>query len=243
MSVRTAVERALRPFPALHHLGSRLYHKTHRAFATLSAQAPETIARAFEVLQQSGVDQPRDYYEFGVFRGYCLLNAQKTCDQLGLDQVRFYGFDSFRGLPKVEGVDQTNAQFFEGQFACGKHEVVNSLTQRGCDWSRTELIEGFFNESLTPALKARHPFKPVAVAMIDCDLYSSTCDVLNWLDGLLADRSILIFDDWRSFGDDRADLGQQKALNEFLTKHTHIKLRHLWDYQRHGAVFEVNLSR
>ena len=38
-----------------------------------------------------------------------------------------------------------------------------------------------FDRSLNDLTKRRYPFRPVSVALIDCDLYSSTADVLTWL--------------------------------------------------------------
>ena len=76
-------------------------------------------------------DHPGDYYEFGVFRGYTFLSAQRSCDELRISNTRFYGFDSFKGLPELEEVDQTHNVFFKGQYSCPKEDVVQALNERG----------------------------------------------------------------------------------------------------------------
>jgi hypothetical protein len=234
--VKKGVESALRGHPRLYAAFSKAYHKIHRSFRTLSPGAPDAIRRAFERSRQGLVGEDGDYYEFGVFRGFTFLSAQRSCDELGLAQVHFYGFDSFEGLPEVEGIDQTNNQFFEGQFACSKDEVVRNLTEHGIDWSRATLIEGFFSDSLTEEAKEQHPFRKAAVAFIDCDLYSSTVEVLDWLESILTDGSILLFDDWYSFGES-PDLGQQKAFAEFVESHDEYVVEPFVEFEDHGKGF------
>ncbi len=125
--------------------------------------------------------------------------------------MRFFGFDSFAGLPRPEGIDATTEEFHEGDYRCDRQQVAASLTTYGFDWSRAELIAGFFDDSLRPALVQQHSMRPVAVALIDCDLYSSTVPVLRFLAPQLQDGSILLFDDWNCFGASDAH-GQRRAL-------------------------------
>lgn len=235
-AIKKGVESALRGHPALYAAFSKAYHKLHGSFRTLSPGAPDAIGKALERSREGLVGEEGDYYEFGVFRGFTFLSAQRSCDELGLGRVHFYGFDSFEGLPEVEGIDKTNNQFFEGQFACSKDEVVSNLTENGMDWSRATLIEGFFSDSLTEDAKEQHPFRQVAVAFIDCDLYSSTVEVLDWLESLLTDGSILLFDDWYSFGES-PDLGQQKAFAEFVESHDEYAVEPFIEFEDHGKGF------
>jgi O-methyltransferase len=235
-SIKKRLEIALRGYPALFALGSRLYHGLHRSFASLSPGAPAAIHEALQRAAQTREDDLGDYYEFGLFRGYTLFSAFQSAGVLGLRDLRFYGFDSFEGLPPVVGVDRASEEFFEGQFACSKQQVMRNLSKRGVDWSRVTLIEGFFSASLTPELKRRHPFRRVAVAFIDCDLYASTAAVLSWLTDLLDENSILLFDDWHCF-DARADRGQQRAFAEFLQANPWITPVPLYDFEDHGRAF------
>lgn len=239
--VKKAIEDLLRHYPKAFAVASQLYHKLNGSFRTLSPGAPGAIRQAFQARQKSETENNGDYYEFGIFRGYAFLSAQKSCKELGIEGVHFYGFDSFEGLPPVTGIDKTNNQFFEGQFKCGKDQVEANLNANGVDWQHTTLIEGFFSDSLTAEAKCTHSFRPVAVALIDCDLYSSTQEVLTWLNEFIRDGSILLFDDWYSYGTDES-LGQQKAFSEFLEKNESYSVEEFCEFEEHGKGFKIKIS-
>jgi hypothetical protein len=146
-----------------------------------------------------------DYYEFGVYRGQTLRHAAKT-DQVGRI---FWGFDSFQGLPKPEGID-AGGEFHEGQFTCSFESVWRTLIPFHL---RVRLVPGWFADSLRQF--DEHRGSPVAVAFIDCDLYASAVEVLRFLGPRLQHGSILLFDDWCCFGNDH-NRGEQRAFNEWL---------------------------
>merc|ERR1711916_64125 len=102
---------------------------------------------------------------------------------------------------------------FEGQFACSREEVESNLLKNGMKLNRATLIEGYYEDSLTEELHGQHPFRPAAVVLLDCDYYSSTVVAMDWLNRYVGVGTVLLFDDWFSYGDD-GSLGQQKALAE-----------------------------
>lgn len=237
MKLKSLVEKALIHSPPLYRAASRLYHKVNSDFRTLSPGAPGAIRAAFELRQRDpDCAFEGDYFEFGVFRGGTFLSAGQTVEALALDHVRLYGFDSFEGLPPAEGIDATDPRFFEGQFSCSRPEVEANLESNGMDMDRVVLIEGFFSDSLTEELRSAHVFKPVAVALLDCDYYSSTMEALDWLAPYMRAGSVLLFDDWSSYGDN-TDLGQPKAFEDWLAKNTHLKSEQLDDFEAHGRGF------
>src|SRR5690606_27658546 len=123
-----------------------------------------------------------------------------------------------------------------------RDEVEKHLTTHGVDWSRATLIEGFFDESLTPELKRSLPRRSAGVVLLDCDLYASTAVALEWLEDMLIDNAMVLFDDWKSFGDN-GELGQQRALAEFLERHPRWVADELWPFDRHGTAFRFRLRR
>jgi hypothetical protein len=233
------VERPLRHFPSVYRFASRALYRLDRSFYTLSPGLPIALQRAMSMLATNGLLGRTDYYEFGVFRGYGLYAAQKAARDLGAASMRFYGFDSFQGLPVVEGVDHGGSMFFQGQFSCSRDFVERALREKGADMRTITLVEGFYADSLTPELRLRHSFKPVGVALIDCDLYASTVPVLAWLTDLLRPGSILMMDDWHAFGDDPSR-GQQLALAEWSQSRPDAVLKYAFDFGAHGRAFSVN---
>jgi len=240
MSIKKRVENALKKYPPLFQLGSKIYHRLNNSFLTLSPETPEAILKAFKYVVEKEQPSNGDYYEFGLFRGYTFLKAYEHSKSLGLDSFNFHGFDSFEGLPPAEGIDVSDGRFFEGQFSCSKESVEQNLASNGMDMSRVNLIKGFYHDSLTDDLKTEHSFQPASVVLLDCDLYSSTIEALEWMDIYLQNGTVLLFDDWTSYGDSK-DLGQQKALEDFLSKRPNYKIEHLWKFCKHGNAFVLKI--
>ena len=58
-----------------------------------------------------------------------------------------------------------------------------------------EFIKGFYKDSLTAELQQQMLENPPSIVHIDVDLYSSTIEVLEWLDKISLPMAIYIFDD------------------------------------------------
>jgi O-methyltransferase len=219
-----------------HHV----YYTYVHGFDTASHSLAPAIERCLSLIAAKGASPQGDYLEFGVFKGYSFWHAQQVANDLGLKGMRFFGFDSFAGLPAPRGVDRTyRGDFYEGQYSCSKAAVERNLEERGVDWSRTFLIEGYFSDSLTPELRAQHRLERAALVLIDCDLYESSTEALSFIEPLLDRGTILIFDDWNAFdADDRR--GQRRALGEFLSRHPEMSLAPLFSYGHYGQVFRVD---
>jgi O-methyltransferase len=241
MSLKSSLEDLLRPYPPLFRLASKFYHKVNSSFDTLSPGAPGAILQSFEYLVKRDGAVKGDYYEFGLFRGYTFLQAWNHCKALGLAEVDFYGFDSFEGLPPAEGIDQVDGRFFQGQFACSREDVEKNLAGEGVDLTKVKLIQGYYEDSLTEVLRDQHPFKTAAVVLLDCDYYSSTVTALKWMDPYIRAGTILLFDDWFSYGESN-ELGQQKAYREFLQQHPEYESEVLWEFENHGKGFVLKAA-
>ncbi len=226
----------------LNRVAHRLYYRHVHGFDTASAGLTDALERCFDRAVDLGTVRDGDYLEFGLFKGYSFWFAQKAAGERGLETVRFFGFDSFAGLPEVEGVDKTSrGDFYKGQYACSRDQVVANLDSRGVDWSRTVLVEGYFERSLSPRLLSQHGVRRAAIALIDCDLYASTAQVLEFLRPIVLDGTILIFDDWSCFdGDDSK--GQRRAFKEFLGSAPHLAAEPFFAYGHYGQVFIVRMG-
>lgn len=236
MGFKKRIEIALIRFPVLYQIGSKIYHRIFRSFRTLSPGAPDAIFKSFLLAKELNNNTIGDYYEFGVFRGYTFLSAYRACQTLHLESSQFFGFDSFEGLPSVAGIDRGEGQFFKGQFACSKSQVENNIEANGMDMTRTYLVEGFYEQSLTEDLRTQLPFKAASVVLFDCDLYSSTKVAIDWAKVYFQNYTILLFDDWYSYGGNNK-IGQQRAFNEFLRDNPQYIAKELWEFEKHGKSF------
>lgn len=63
-----------------------------------------------------------DYLEFGVYRGRAFKAAYDEAIRHKYEEMRFFAFDSFEGLPEVKGEDEKHKHFYKGQYACSESE-------------------------------------------------------------------------------------------------------------------------
>ena len=108
-------------------------------------------------------------------------------------------------------------------------------------------MRGFFNESLTPQLRAVRGMQPALYVDLDADLFSSTQQNLDWLfaSRLIKEPSrgaagtVLGYDDWVWGG-----IGGQMRAHEEATRRHNVTFRNLnccctgWKCCK-GACFEV----
>lgn len=184
-------------------------------------------------------DLQGDYYEFGLFRGQSFAAAHRLARRHRLaSDMRFFGFDSFQGLPQPDGFDAAG-EFRKGDYACSRAEVTATLEKRRVDWSRIQLVEGWYDQTLTPNLKSALAPGKVGIALVDCDLYESTVPVLRFLTSLIQDGSIILFDDWNCF--DRSDQkGERRAFREFLVNNPQFAAQKWISFGRRGQAFVLH---
>lgn len=166
-----------------------------------------------------------DYLEFGVFWGRSFIRAYHLAQLYRLPHMRFYAFDSFRGLPPIApgSIDDTPLNtFFAGQFTCTRENFRTNLIRHGIDTNKIDIIPGWYKDMLTPTLRRQLPTRKAAIVWIDCDLYESTVPVLDFVTPYVQDGTIFMFDDWFAFRG-RPDLGQPRAFAEWLSRNPHIR--------------------
>jgi O-methyltransferase len=211
------------------------WNKIH-GFKSASMCAPAALDQAFTLAQKYKTVSKGDYYEFGIFKGASLLHAHDIGANNGYP-MRFYGFDSFAGLPPVSGIDK-EGPFYKGQYAFSKEAVLENYRKHSSDISSITLIEGYFENSLKKSLIAKYKMKKIAIAYIDCDLYSSTKTVLEFIKELLMKDSLLVFDDWNSFSTTEIK-GEQLAFFEFQKKYPKLRFVPEFTYCWHGKAFRL----
>lgn len=146
------------------------------------------------VFNSENLSAPINYFEFGVAEGDSFKWwAKKNSNP----DSRFYGFDTFSGLPEDFGVMKKNDYDTKGNYP-----QVND--------SRCSFHAGLFQNSLPNFLKD-FQFDKRTVLHLDADLYSSTLFLLTILYPHFKKEDIIIFDE---FG---VPTHEFKAFTDFLS--------------------------
>lgn len=203
------------------------------------------LVKAFEFIFKS--ETAGAYCEFGVFQGVSLARAvladSRWRKKTGKTYIeRFFGFDSFEGLPQFTTGDRLADYdvFQPGQFGnTSERTVLEHLASHNAPTERVTLIPGFYADSLQrPETLRLLGSLPVAIAHIDCDLYSSAAECLDFLTGRLADGAVVLFDDWFCYRG-RPDRGVHKAFDEWLARTGYLASDYC-HYSWAGKAFIVN---
>jgi hypothetical protein len=212
-----------------------MVEQTGIEFEVLSKDTAQAVRRALE--RQACLKKLTNaYLEFGVFQGYSMLSAYKTLEALDAKDVRLFGFDSFRGLPAPEPIDD-DGYHREGMFSCRREEVEARLAKCGVDMTRITLVEGYYDQTLVPETQSKLDLDSADVVLIDCDFYESSKHVLEFISLFLVDGSILLFADWNLF-ERSSDRGQRRAFREFLEA-TRMRAEALFSFGWHGQSFVI----
>ena len=178
---------------------------------------------------QIGINAFGDYLEFGVCHGTSLACMHQVTKELGYHWVRLFGFDSFEGMPEVAQTDDGGV-WKPGQYYSPIEKTKKYLTKSGVDWSRVFLTKGWFSNTLTEDLKQQYAITKASVIMIDCDIYTSTKEALEFCAPLIKDKAVICFDDWNSGNLAEKNMGEKKAFDEFLQKYPYFKAEDYGSY-------------
>ncbi|KXZ54888.1 hypothetical protein GPECTOR_4g960 [Gonium pectorale] len=150
---------------------------------------------------------------------------------------KYWGFDSFQGLPNPVNEDQQGSLITgaKGQFAAGLEQVKQSFRDFGLeDPTLVELVPGWFNESL-PNAAVKH----IAFLRLDGDLFASTHDALVHLYSKVVPGGLVYIDDYGGFN------GCRLAVDTFRMVHGISSPLH-WiveDEERHHDALHLQLGR
>lgn len=149
-----------------------------RTKATAAPVFTDRLRQYQYLVDQHGLDGAIDFLEFGVFHGDSLrwwLQHNRHPD------ARFYGFDTFTGLP------ESWVGLPPGTFSTdGKLPDLND--------DRASLEVGLFQQTLEPFLR-RVQLNRRFVIHLDADLYSATLYVLGQLMSRTKKGDVILFDE------------------------------------------------
>jgi hypothetical protein len=166
----------------------------------------------------------------------------RVLDKFGLRHVRLFGFDSFEGLPTSTHPDDKDWRV--GAFKSDYRFTREFLTRNRVDWNRVSLTKGFFSETLTDQFRQRADLKKTSLIMVDCDMYLSAKQALDFCAPHIQDRAVIFFDDWNAGQLADKGQGERRAFEEFLAENPHLKAEELGAYNSgdghpYAKVFKV----
>ncbi len=203
---------------------------------------PETLKGFFEdcikKLQTVKGNDIGDYLEFGVFNGSSLSSMYLSAKKLGLTSTRFFGFDAFEGLP-ANAENEDDGVWKKGFYACSFEQMNTCLQRKSIDPQDIIWVKGWYEDTLNDQTIQQHNLKNIGIVFIDCDTYSSSKAVLNFLGPLLSAPAILCFDDWKLNDLDIKEMGEYKSFNEFLDNHPEFQVEEIQSYNRKSKSFLI----
>ncbi|MFZ1135701.1 MAG: TylF/MycF/NovP-related O-methyltransferase [Candidatus Korobacteraceae bacterium] len=138
-------------------------------------------AEMYQYVHESRIrGEAMDYLEFGVFQGdsmrqWVTLNKHKDS--------RFFGFDSFEGLPEDWRAGQARGHFDVG----GAAPPIDDL--------RVKFVKGWFEDTIPPFVRD-FTGKNRLLLHLDADLYRSTILPLVHFNPFMSKGTLLIFDEF-----------------------------------------------
>lgn len=158
------------------------------------------------------------YFEFGCHTGGTMSLAYDYFRHLF--DWKYVAFDSFEGLPEIKEIDRQEI-WQKGKLATKEAEFVRIVTSGGMPRDRLITVRGFYEDSLTSEVRNKLLPGKAAVVYVDCDLYSSTVPVLEFVRPFLQRGTVIVFDDWNCFWAD-PDKGERRAFREFREKYPEL---------------------
>jgi O-methyltransferase len=195
-----------------------------------------------QLVDRNGPDSLGSYLEFGVYNGTSLLCMYRELEALGLHHVRLFGFDSFQGLPPEAAVED------EGRWEPGRcHSPLEFTTavlaSEGVDWQRVSLVPGWYSQTLIPETRQTLGLGKASVIMIDCDLYSSAKQALDFCAPLIQDEALILFDEFHPRGLTGKYVGERRAFDEFLRENDCFTAKPFGQYAPRTETFLVKRAR
>ncbi|MDH4021902.1 MAG: TylF/MycF family methyltransferase [Gammaproteobacteria bacterium] len=189
---------------------------------------------AFRALAFNRIDG--DYAEFGSWSGSSFWLAHLESRRHGHD-ARLWAFDSFQGLPPREGERDEHPAWVEGAMTMSLQEFHGICARDGIPVSAYDVVPGFYHDTLDRMSAGDAPVN-IALAFIDCDMYSSTKSVLRFLMPRLKHGMIIAFDDYFCWSATQVS-GERRAMLEAFGRHERWQLLPYTQFGYHGQSFVV----
>lgn len=182
--------------------------------------------QVFDFLKENEI--AGDYHEFGCHRARTFRMALTEARRKNLNDMAFWAFDSFAGLPAPETATSVG-KWTQGALATSEQEFLRLIGEHGIYTEKVRTVKGLYGDSLTPALKRQFATtgRRIALANIDCDLYESAVPVFDFIEPLLQAGSVLYIDDLFVGNRGNPGRGLARAFVEYRQRSRWRFVRHL----------------
>ena len=191
------------------------------------------FSRAIFLLSTNGIGG--DYVEFGCHSGQTFAMAWSEIRR-HRRASHLWAFDSFQGMPNKQCNADEHPEWIGGTMATSLEQFRKICARNRIPPNRYSAIKGFYCDTLS-SISHSWPAPPttIALAYVDCDMYSSTMDVLNFLEPRLRHGIILAFDDYFNCSATE-QAGEQRAFAEFQQRTSQ------WDFMPYMNIGGIGMS-
>lgn len=190
--------------------------------------------KAFQTLAFNGIEG--DYAEFGCHGAETFRLAWGAARLVGHD-AHLWAFDSFEGLPASDDPRDEHAKWAPGVLSMGEAEFRAICARHGMPDDAYTTVAGWYRDTLAPGAPGPRPER-IGLAYVDCDLYTSTAEVMRFLAPYLRNGMILAFDDYYCYGQS-APSGERLAVGEHFAADPRWQLLPYVQFGWHGMSFVV----
>ncbi len=184
------------------------------------------FVRCFDFIKDNRI--VGDYHEFGCHRVRTFRMALTEARRHGMDDMKFFAFDSFEGLPE-HSVDHNVEIWKRGALSTSVERFRELTNAHGIYTDRIETVKGFYSDSLTSTLQRKFldEENKIALVNVDCDLYESAVPVFRFIEPLLQEGAVIYIDDLFAGYKGSPEKGVAKAFREFRARSRFRFQRHL----------------
>ncbi len=178
-----------------------------------------------------------NFYQFGTFTGRSMADMGKMAQEGNMNIDKFYGFDSFEGLPddrenmyeiiKAHGIDD----WHKGQYSAADWFGVKTpeegmaktaeLLHTVIPEEKLVLVKGYWEDVLTDELFSKHKMGPALYVDIDGDIYHSALYALDFCfkHGIIVPGTLVGYDDFGTPNFENFQTGESRAHKEISDKY------------------------
>ncbi len=178
-----------------------------------------------------------DYVEFGSWGGNTLRMGYEELSPTGGGR-HLWAFDSFSGLPEATDPRDDHPGWRTGGAGQGGVDAFHAMcAEHGIPRDAYTAVEGYYEDTLPPLGTSSAP-TDIAMAYLDCNMYSSTVTALEFLSPRLKHGMIIAFDDYWCWSPTDVS-GERSAFREFGAAHPQWHFERFKDVNWGGLSFVV----